>query len=162
MKLEAGKRVRGSIKGVAVEGRLQFEDGCWYFCQDKVRGSYCSDKLGYKYSWKFREISPGIYTDDVVLLPNDSTNIEDIYVGAKVKQKNGDVREVLGICGRVIHLSLANDFNMASDTHFVIEELKDSGYTLIPEVEPEPEEMLEIDGVKVSKSTVKEALIKRR
>lgn len=143
MKLVAGKRVACEIvdcdynvikvtDAKLQEGKGNWE-GRWFICQNDTIGLDCRDKLGYKYSWSFRQMPDGSLIGDVYNLHYvDSTDIEDVYVGAKIKNNIG-IREVLGISGRVIFLSDNNDYNSAFNSNFTIEELKKGGFTLIPE-----------------------------
>jgi hypothetical protein len=140
MKLYDGMRVRGSIEGVEIkDGKLTREGGNWYFCQNEKEGCSRCNKRGYKYSWSFCEIADGKYDCGVKLVSLTSTNIEDLYVGAKVLGRNGKTREVLGICGRAIFTSLSQDHDVATGQAYTMEELKRHGFTLVPEAEPEPE-----------------------
>lgn len=49
--LKQGARFRCKIEGTPIEGKIQFDHDSWYLCQNKIPGSPCNDKLGYKYSW---------------------------------------------------------------------------------------------------------------
>lgn len=157
MKLRKGMRVNCSIEGKEIKNAmLQEEGGSWYLCQNDKNGSSCKNKLGMSYSWVFGEIEDGKYGASVNWIKTaNSTDIKNLYEGAKV-DKDRDVREVLGICGKVVFLSCITDLNEHGTTR-TIEELKRAGYTLVPEV-VEEEKMIDIDGEKWSESTIKEAL----
>jgi len=162
MKLRDGMRVRCSIGGKVInDAVLTLEKGKWHLCQDVEEGSFCTNKRGFRYSWTFKVVSDGKYTQGVDWIrPHASTNIEDIYVGCKIINKAQPLPlEVLGICGRAVFVSTSN-LDMASGEYLTIEELKGHGFSLVPrEVEKEKEEeMIEIDGKKYSASTIKEAL----
>ncbi len=61
-----GELLQFTIKGVEVEGRLNYDGYRYYVCHDNpyCDGRPCSDKLGYKYSWAFY-INGGSLTDSV-------------------------------------------------------------------------------------------------
>lgn len=63
-KLKVGARFRCKIEGVECEGRLQFECGRWYLCQNIKDGFSCIDKLGYKYSYTV--LGAGYYTLEIL------------------------------------------------------------------------------------------------
>jgi hypothetical protein len=142
MELKHGMRVRGKIEGIDIkDGKLyKSGGGRWHLCQNKVKGCDIPDKLGYKFSWRFTNLPQGTFSDGIELYPFDSTNIEDIYEGCRIKNEEEE-REVLGICGMAVITSLSNCFNIAQGV-YTIEELKEQGFTLVPEVEPEPEPSL--------------------
>jgi hypothetical protein len=49
--VKSGTEFTAKIERVEVTGKIQFEDGKYYLCQNKKDGSDCKNKLGYKYSW---------------------------------------------------------------------------------------------------------------
>lgn len=160
MKLVHGKRVRGKIRDTEIkDGKLCKGDGSfdWYFCQNKHDGAKAPDRIGYECSYGFDVREDGILTNDVELYPIDSTAIEDIYVGCKIKDKYG-IRKVLAKCGELVGVSEAENHDVFA-FWVTLSELKEMKYTLVPEVEPEKEEvMIEINGKKWSASTIQEAL----
>jgi len=46
-----GSKFTATIDGYTVSGRIQKEHEHIYLCQDYREGAYCTDKLGYRYSW---------------------------------------------------------------------------------------------------------------
>lgn len=143
MKLQRGRKYIFCKKGEQAEGKLQIEGSNLYACQDKWTGTDCIDKLGYKYSWLFSEISPGKYNAEIDWIkPLYSTDIRDICVGAKVKNMDGEIKEVLGMYDRVITLSEDDNYDIVG-CEYTLEELIKHGYTLVTE-EPEPEEDEEV------------------
>lgn len=47
-----GLRFYAKIKGSDVEGKITVEDGYVYLCQNELDGLDCTNKRGYKYSWR--------------------------------------------------------------------------------------------------------------
>ena len=176
MELKKGMKVRCKINETEIKNaRLQYENGVWFVCQNVKCGTPCIDKLGYKYSWEFEQEPDGTYSFHVTdLEPADSTNVEDLYVGAIIKSKDGLYRRVLGICEEVVFLSHSvetgdnpykvddDKFREATLSNYTIWKLKEFGYTLVPETieDKSKENMVEIDGEKFSKNIVKEAVKK--
>lgn len=160
MKLHKGMRVKCEIEGQKVDdAKIQEWDGSYYICQNVRRGNECPDKLGYACSWQIGNgSSEDLYYRAVTNLRLLSTNIEYVYEGSTIQDYKGQKRKVLGICGEVVFVSNINDFNTIF-TYSTKQELKIKGYILVPETPVEVEEkMIEIDGKKFSKSTIKEAL----
>lgn len=50
-RIGVGGRCVVYINEEETDARLQKQDGKWFVCQNKLDGSDCKDKLGYKYSW---------------------------------------------------------------------------------------------------------------
>ena len=56
--LPTGTKIKGIIYRdgeTSFEGRLTFEDGRYFVCQDVRDGCDAADKLGYRYSWSLRQ-----------------------------------------------------------------------------------------------------------
>ena len=67
--------------------------------------------------------------------------LDTLEVGDVLVDKDGSECQVLGVCGRVIFLSLFNDFDMAGD-YYTKEELKSRGYKLKQPDQPQtPKQM---------------------
>jgi len=161
MKLRDGMRVRGRINGRKItNGTLTYEDGRWYFCQDVEDGVSCRNKRGFKYSWVFDINKDGSFSNGVDLMPFQSTDIRDLYVGARIKHPDGGIREVLGICWRVIFTSFTDNFNIVCDSYHTIEELIDKGYTLIPEEPVEEKKTINIEGKEFTVEQLREMVKK--
>lgn len=150
MKLRKGMRVTCEIDGARIiDAKIQEQDGDFYICQNKKDGYSCKDKLGYDYSLTVKST----YVTKLRVL---STDIEDVYEGAIIVNKNGK-RKVLGICGEVVFISLMNDYKEYSCS-YTIDELKEFGYTIVPETPIEKEKMITIEGKEYSEGTIKAAL----
>ena len=138
MELYDGMKVSGKIEGKDVENGVISTKGChdYYFCQDIKSGDRSDDLKGFKKSWSFH-ITPSGYSSDVTDLKPLSRTIEDVQEGDFLIDTRYDKRlEVLGICGKIIHLSY-NDNCDSYNRSSTIKDLKQDGY----EIEiPEPEE----------------------
>jgi hypothetical protein len=49
--LIVGRGFRCNIAGKRARGKLQYEKGNWYLCQNSIQGGSCLDMLGYEFSW---------------------------------------------------------------------------------------------------------------
>ena len=47
-----GKKFRAIKDATPIKGKISYECGKYYFCQDKYDGVSCPDRLGFKYSWQ--------------------------------------------------------------------------------------------------------------
>lgn len=81
-----GDSVSCIIDGTLVEdGKIHFEDGYIYICQDVMDGDCCKNKLGYLYSWR-------IYLPEYDA--NFTTGLESNYIeNLKLKEALNDIEE---------------------------------------------------------------------
>ena len=78
-------KFKATINGDLCEGKVQFENGEYYLCQNIHDGSDCKDKLGYNYSWQIGEsLHPIKGHCDVAELELFPETLEDLCVGCKV------------------------------------------------------------------------------
>jgi hypothetical protein len=49
--IKSGTKFTAKIEQTKVTGKIQFEDGRYFLCQNKKNGSDCKNKLDYRYSW---------------------------------------------------------------------------------------------------------------
>jgi len=47
--------ISGENNKIVEDGKICYENGNYYVCQNIVAGAYCDNKLGYKYSWAIGE-----------------------------------------------------------------------------------------------------------
>jgi hypothetical protein len=66
----SGTEFTAKIERTEVTGKIQFEDGRYFLCQNKKDGTDCKNKLGYKYSWI---VGPGTSYE---LKSHDITNLQ--------------------------------------------------------------------------------------
>lgn len=90
------------------------------------------------------------------LLPMSPATFQELQVGDRVVDEDGDEYTVLVKLNDVVLLSAA-DNSKATGVWFHVEELEDSGFEL---PDTPDEEMLEIEGKKYTVSEIKEALRK--
>lgn len=155
MKFKHGQRVTCEIKGTKItDAKISINNyGTPFICQNIMDGGSTDNKLGYMYSWALY----GDFTNTNVknLHPAvksfDYPEVGDVYV-----DKDGDRRTVLGVCGRVIHLSLFGDENTYG-IGFTKEELIEHGYT----IEQDKEEVEELTMEEVCKELGRTVKIKK-
>jgi hypothetical protein len=58
--VKSGTEFTAKIERTEVTGKIQFEDGRYFLCQNKKNGTDCKNKLGYRYSWI---VGPGTSSD---------------------------------------------------------------------------------------------------
>lgn len=137
-----GRRFKATIKGIQCEGKISVIDGSVFLCQNKIEGDFCSDKLGYKYSWGVSEGSmEQLAKNDVYLFslsPRTAAEIEaykDWHVGDKMTQ-NGETMEVIFRSGKLVVCELRTG---EASNNFTCDELYDDGWRLVADQEPEDE-----------------------
>ena len=138
MKYQHNQKVTCEIDGTKItDARISInDDGQPYICQNEKKGSNANNKLGYKYSWRLEEdFTDGFFKN----LRSTEKTFENPEVGDEYKDKDGDSRFVLGVCGRVIFLSNYNDKDHYPDG-YTKEDLTKYDYTI---VQDEPEEEIE-------------------
>jgi hypothetical protein len=77
-----GSRVIANVDGVQIEGKIQQEDPYYYICHNEPEksGNQANDRLGYSYSWAFKQEGDGTLTDGVVILGlNGVENLKDKF-----------------------------------------------------------------------------------
>lgn len=77
-----GSRVIATIDGIQIEGKIQHEDPYYYICHNEPEksGNQAYDRLGYSYSWAFKQEGDGTLTDGVVILGlNGVENLKDKF-----------------------------------------------------------------------------------
>lgn len=143
MKIAEGRRVRISIDGKVGTAKLYRDDNRYWRIKNCDKSLKVADGF-----WVEEPDGERYHTIDWIE-PLSSTDIRDLYVGAKVKEKHGNLQEVLAMSGRGIGLSFTNNFNKFI-SWYTLEELIRLDYTLVPE---EPEEKEEMITVTISKKT---------
>ena len=77
-----GSRVIANIDGCQIEGKIQHEAPYYYICHNEPEksGNQAYDRLGYSYSWAFKQEGDGTLTDGVVILGlNGVENLKDKF-----------------------------------------------------------------------------------
>lgn len=154
-KFKHGMKVTCTIDGTKIEdAKISINDsGEVFICQNEELGSEADRLLGYKYSWSFidspsHDYKEGVYDVKDLILP--SRTLDDLEEGDVIVEDDGDETMILGVCGKVYFISLANDFNKADGSGWTLDELKADGYTLKQE-EEEIVEMTELTLDEVAK-----------
>jgi len=139
MKFKHGEKVTCEIYGEKItDAKISIDkDGTPFICQNIKDGNDAEDKLGYKYSWILRKDFTHSY---VTNLKSFIKSFDNPQIGDEYKDENGYSRFVLGVLGRVIHLSRWDDKD-AYWSSYTKEELIKNGYTI---VQDEPEEYKEV------------------
>ena len=111
-KLEKGMRISCKIQDTVIDdGVIQKEDNDYYICQNSRQGLVCIDKLGYSCSWIiFKGTKEDLVDGQITDLVIKDFEIKYVNVGDKVDCGLGK-QKVLGVCGEIIFLSYANDFD---------------------------------------------------
>jgi len=110
MKFKHNQRVTCEIKGEKItDAKISIDkNGRYFICQNKIEGSDAEDKLGYKHSWWLdRDFTSSFVTN----LKPALKDWDSLQEGDEIKDDSGDVRTILGICGKVIFLSACCDKN---------------------------------------------------
>jgi len=68
--VKSGTEFTAKIERTEVTGKIQFEYGSYFLCQNKKNGTDCKNKLGYRYSWI---VSDGTSSE---LKSHDITNLQ--------------------------------------------------------------------------------------
>ena len=144
-KHDVGKKFTAEIQGVSVSGKIQFESGKFYLCQNEKNGASCSDKLGYKFSWTIGDGSIGeTKSRDVKNLVTNGLTAREIEECKDFQP--GDVLMILGAGydRKVVHKF--EEFLLTSDTDdgranlLTADHLYEQGWRLKMEAEEEKEE----------------------
>ena len=114
------------------DAKLRYENENWFVCQNIKNGSDCDNKLGYKYSWIVNDCN-------VTDIQIKHRTIDDLEEGDIIENNEVNKRKVLGVCGKVVFISIYSNYNKVSGGMYTIEEYKESGYKL---VQPEEEETI--------------------
>lgn len=142
-----GRKFKATIKGIQCEGEVSVVDGCVFLCQNKVEGASCSDKRGYKFSWKVATGSSDELSFNGVgmfsLPPRTASEIaeyKDFQVGDKISK--GDCTwNVIFRSGKL--LVCENEGGNATH-NYTCDELYNSGWRLVAEPEPEDDSIVEL------------------
>lgn len=140
MNFKHGDRVKCTIKGTEIDdARISIDkDGTPFICQNKEDGWDAADKLGYKYSWALNE---EFNNRDVTNLRPAKKSFDYPEIGDEYTSGFGNSRFVLGVAGRAIFLSRANDKDSFGYGTTKVE-LVELGYTVVQdEPKEEPTEM---------------------
>lgn len=52
---DVGRKFSAIIAGISSEGKIQYDGGTYFLCQNERDGSSCKNKLKYKFSWAIGE-----------------------------------------------------------------------------------------------------------
>jgi hypothetical protein len=139
MTFKHGQKVKCEIYGREItDARISInKSGIPYICQNKEDGIAADDKLGYEYSWMLNKDFTGYSATNLRLAEKSFDNPE---VGDEYRDAYGNGRFVLGVSGRVIHLSMFTGKNSVGDS-FTKEELIKYGYTIVQDKEEEVTEL---------------------
>lgn len=139
MKLKHGDRVTCEIGGTKIDNAVISvdRDGTHYICQNKEAGARAENILGYKYSWAFNPEDPE--DDSVTNLTVIPRTLDDLMVGDVVEHREGK-STVLARTENIVALSCLGNPN-AYGAHRTIQEMKESGYTLVQSTEEPIEEL---------------------
>jgi hypothetical protein len=82
-----GSRVIVTIDGTQIEGKIQQEDPYHYICHNEQEksGNQAINRLGYNYSWAFKQEGDGTLTDGVVILGINS--VEHLKDNFEISEK---------------------------------------------------------------------------
>lgn len=148
-----GLRFSAKIKGSDVEGKITVEDGDVYLCQNEFDGLDCTNKSGYKYSWR---VGIGDKTDlslnnvyDLKIFNLTQKDIDEYkywQVGDVVKlldeyeKEFDELHEVIFRSGELVVLK--NKDGEASD-NYTCDQLHKYGFRLVPpKIEEDKEEVI--------------------
>lgn len=156
MKYKHGQKVTCKIRGKEVkDAKISInKDGEIYICQNINCCANADDKLGYKYSRCIGDGSEETLREyyGVTDLKPALKSFDDPQVGDEYKDGYGRSRFVLGVSGRVIHMSSLFDKDKV-DVGSTKEELIKHGFTIVQD-EPE-EEVTEMTAEEVCKALEK-------
>lgn len=135
MKFKHGDRVTCTIDGTKItDAKISIDKNeTPYICQNFKDGTNADDKLGYKYSWV---LNSNFIDTDVTDLKLAEITFDTLSEGDELKNEDGSIRTVLGICGRVIHLSNFLDKNKFHGC-WTKQELIENRYTIVQPTQPE-------------------------
>lgn len=155
-KNDVGKEFTAEIQGVPVSGRIQFESGSFYLCQNKKSGSNCSDKLGYKFSWTIGDGSIRVIKSREV-----NNLVTKGWTAREIEEyKDFQVGDTLigpgtGYDRKVVHKF--EEFLLTSDTDdgrtklLTADNLYEQGWRVKMEAEEQKEEVVEMSVAEVAK-----------
>ena len=86
--VKSGTEFTAKIERTEVTGKIQFEDGRYFLCQNKKDGTDCRNKLGYRYSWI---VGIGTLSD---LKFHDITNLQIEYVPTGIPTKTPEFKDL--------------------------------------------------------------------
>jgi hypothetical protein len=86
--VKSGTEFTAKIEQTEVTGKIQFEDGRYFLCQNKKDGTDCKNKLGYKYSWV---VNSG--TSDNLKF-HEVTNLQIEYVPTGIPTKTPEFKDL--------------------------------------------------------------------
>lgn len=52
---DIGRKFSAIISGIPSKGKIQYDRGTYFLCQNERDGSACKNKLGYKFSWAIED-----------------------------------------------------------------------------------------------------------
>ena len=138
MKFKHNQKVTCEIYKIKItDARISIDDdGQPYICQNEIDDHKIKNKLGYKYSWGLSRKFTNLYVENLLLAEKTFDYPE---LGDEYKNRDGDSKTVLGVCGQVIFLSNFNDKNHHY-CGYTKKELIECNYTI---VQDEPEEEIE-------------------
>jgi hypothetical protein len=82
VKYKPGSKVVVKIDDIRIEGKLQQESEFYFICHNEPEksGRYADNRLGYDYSWAFKQQYDGSLSDNVVILGiNDVENLKENF-----------------------------------------------------------------------------------
>jgi len=109
------------IEGTKTSGKVQYEDGRYYLCQNDNDGAYCRNKKGFKYSWFVNGCG-------------EINNLKFIKVEKLEEWKENDVIESDGIAFMIVAVKndrkmiLEDTVNKLHLSQMTIEEHKKQGW----------------------------------
>lgn len=139
-----GRRFSAKLQGIHATGKIRYEHGKYYLCQNEKRGNDCNDKLGYSHSWIVEKDWSG-YTKyqvkDFKFIDMTAKEIEEYkeFKKGDVLNRNGDKRTVVEQYNMVLFVETSRK-QMAV---YSAEELYRDGWRL--DVTPEEESLPPIE-----------------
>jgi len=131
--MKHNQKVTCEISGTKItDARISIDkDGTPYICQNEQLGAHTNNKLGYKYSWMLNKDFTG---ENVTNLRPFEKDWDNLQIGDEVELQH-EKRTVLGVCGRVIFLSLVDDKDQYSGG-YTKDELIEDGFTIVRDTQP--------------------------
>lgn len=145
--LEAGRAVAFDYCGAEYRGIVYVWEGRYYI----------PELPGVPFAFNMKDVARGVENFRFI---DESEDIRDIYVGARIKDAEGKTLRVLGHTGQLWFISHVASGDIASNCPYTIEELVSDKYTLIPARKSDEVEVI-VDGkrVMISKRSA-EAILK--
>jgi hypothetical protein len=155
-KNDVGKKFTAEIQGVSVKGRVQFESGRFYLCQNEKNGSNCIDKLGYKFSWTIGDGSIRVTKlRDVKNLVMNSWTSREIEEYKDFQPGDVLIRPRTDYDRKVVHkfeeFLLTADIDDGRTKLLTADDLYEAGWRVKMEAEEEKEEVVEMSVAEVAK-----------